>query len=77
MPSLEEQRTDVLCLRNIHFFGGRELDHKDQNLEFADCVEISFEWQKKDEQMDTVTQMASGNALLCPVQQWAAIVKKI
>ena len=74
----EKRRTDVLRLRNIRFFlGGRELDLGDQNLEYANCVSLTFEWQKKDERMDTVTQMASGDALLCPVRQWAAIAKRI
>lgn len=36
-----------------------------------------FEWQKNDELMDTVIQMVLGDALLCPVQQWTATVKRI
>ncbi len=55
---------DFLQLRNIRFFqGGRELDHGDGKLEYADCMLITFEWLKNDELMDTVTQMASENAL--------------
>mmetsp|Transcript_30867 Transcript_30867/g.65030 ORF Transcript_30867/g.65030 Transcript_30867/m.65030 type:complete len:470 (+) Transcript_30867:3029-4438(+) len=78
VPSAEKRRTDVLRLRNIRFLlNGRELDHGNSRLEFADCVAITFEWQKKDERMDTVTQMASGDALLCPVRQWAALMKRI
>ena len=33
--------------------------------------------QKKDEKADTVNQLASGDAVLCPVRSWAAIVKRI
>jgi hypothetical protein len=45
-------------------------------LEYCESVSITFEWQKKDEKDDTVTQLASGDALLCP-RQWAALVKSI
>ena len=51
--------------------------HNDPRLEFADCVSITFEFQKADGRNDTVTQMASGDALLCPVRQWAALVRRI
>jgi hypothetical protein len=33
--------------------------------------------QKKDEKGDTVTQIATGDVLLCPVRMWAAIVRRI
>ena len=49
----------------------------DGDLQNADCVSITFEMQKKDEKMDTVTQMASGDDRLCPVRSWAEIVKRI
>jgi len=63
VPSQEKRRTDMLRLQNIRFFlRGKELARRDQNLELADCVSITFEWQKKDERMDMVTQMASGGA---------------
>ncbi|KAL9183869.1 hypothetical protein ACHAXT_004725 [Thalassiosira profunda] len=39
--------------------------------------DVTFEWQKKDEKEDTVTHMASGDILLCPVKQWAAVVRRI
>ena len=55
-PQAKKGRTDVLHLRNIRFFKkGRELNHNNPWLEFADCVSITFDWQKKDERMDTVT----------------------
>ena len=66
-----------MCIRNIcFFFDGRELSHNDPRLEYADCVSVTFEFQKKDERNDTVTQMASMDILLCPVRQWAAIVER-
>ena len=78
VPQAEKRRTDILRLRNIRFFRkGRELNHNNPWLEFADCVSITFDWQKKDERMDTVTQMFSKDLILCPVRQWAAIVRRI
>ncbi len=69
---------DVLRLQNLWFFkDGQVLEQSDSHLEYADCISITFEWQKKDERMDTVTQMALGDPLLCPVRQRAATVKRI
>ena len=74
----ELRRTAILCLRNIRFFlEGKLLAHNDPNLERADCVSITFEFQKKDEKWDTVTQMNSGDILLNPVRIYAALVKRI
>ena len=78
VPQSEKRRTDVLRMRNIRFFrSGRLMDHLDPQLEYADCVSKTFEWQKKDERMDTVTQMASGDRFLCPVRLDAALVRRI
>jgi hypothetical protein len=74
----EKRRTDILRLRNLRFFrNGKELGHDSPLLEYADCVSITFEWQKNDKRMDTVTQMASGDEHLCPVRAWAALVRRI
>ena len=59
------------------FKDGILLHHDYPNLEEADCVSITFEWQKKDERMDTVTQLASEDELLCPCRVWAKIVRRI
>jgi hypothetical protein len=42
-----------------------------------DAISLTFEKQKKDEKMDTVTQIALGNVNLCRVRAAAAIVKQI
>ncbi len=74
----EQQRTKIIRQRNIRFFkGNKQLEHDHPDLEFADCVAITFKWQKKDEKMDTVTLMASEDVLLCPVRAAAAIVRRI
>ena len=46
-------------------------------MNLVDCVSVTFEFQKKDERMDTVTQIASGDNLMCPVRSWAALVRRI
>lgn len=78
VPQAEKRRTAILKLRNIRFFkSGRLLEHGDPLLEYADCVSITFEFQKKDERNDTVTQICSYDELLCPVRQWASLVRRI
>ena len=74
----EKQRTEILRLRNLRFFkDGKLVKHDDPHLEFSDCISITFKMQKKDEKNDTVTQMASGDVNMCPVQMAAAIVRRI
>lgn len=78
VPKQEQRRTDVLRLRCIRFFkDGRALKHDNPLLEFADCVAVTFEFQKKEEKNDTVTQIYSGDDVLCPVRAWAAVVRRI
>ena len=78
VPQAEKGRTDVIRLRCIRFFkDGRIVPHDNLDLFYSDCVSITFEMQKKDEKMDTVTQIATTDRTLCPVRQWAAIVQRI
>ena len=78
VPQAEKRRISILRLCCLRFFkDGRELQYSDPYLEYADCVSITFEWQNKDEINDTVTQLASENIIICPVRQWAALVKRI
>lgn len=73
----EKRRTDILRLRNFRFFtDGIEMSHDHPLLEYCDCVSITFEWQKKDERDDTVTQLTTGDPLICP-RQWATLVSRI
>ena len=77
-PQAETRRTNILRLRCLRFFKDRrELHHSDPYLEYADCVPITFEWEKKDERNDTVTPLALENIILFPVRQWDALVKRI
>ncbi len=77
-PAAEQWRTQILRLRNIRFFwDGKLINHNDDELEFSDCILLTFKKQKKDRKMDTITQMASGDVKLCPVHSAAAIVWRI
>ncbi len=57
--------------------GDKQLDHDHPELEYAECISITFEQQKKDKKMDTVLLMTSEDILLCPVRAAATIVKRI
>ena len=77
VPQADKRRTDILRLRCIRFFkDGILLSHDSPLLEHADCVAITFEFQKKDERNDTVTQLDTDHSFLSPVRIWAAIVKE-
>jgi len=78
VPQQEKRRTEILRLRNLRFFNnGRLVPHDDPSLEYSNCLNITFEMQKKDKKNDTTTQMASGDITLCPVRAAAAIVRRI
>jgi hypothetical protein len=65
----EKRHTKILWLRNLRFFNnGRLVFHDDPNLEYSNCINITFEMQKKDEKNNTTTHMALGDITLCPVR---------
>jgi len=72
------QKTKLLTIKNIRFFiGNRQLQHSDKNLASADCVSITFEYQKRDVKNNINTQHKSGDTVICPVKTWATIVKRV
>ncbi len=74
----EKQRTKILHFQNLRFFkNGQLVNHHDPSLKFANCINITFEMQKKDKKNNAVTQMSSGNVTLCPVRAAAATVCRI
>jgi hypothetical protein len=51
------RRAKVLCLRNIHFFlGTMQLANTDPRLLLADTITLKFQYQKRDERDEYVTQ---------------------
>lgn len=72
------RKTKKLRIRNIRFFrNGRIIAQTDPTLPASDYVSITFEDQKNGDKMDTITQQASGDLILCPVRAWASIVRRI
>ncbi len=67
-----------MTLGNIRFFrNGARLDQSSHDINTATCVTLTFVFQKKDLKHDSVSQLASGDPIICPVRQWAALVKRI
>jgi hypothetical protein len=78
VPKQDQHQTKQLTLGNIAFSkDGNIIHHSNPNLHLADSVSLTFESQKNDEKNETVTQWTTEQILLCPVKQWAAIVKRI
>ena len=49
VPAADQQRTTILRICNIRFFRNSDLiDHDDDELEFSNCISLTFEKQKKD-----------------------------
>ncbi len=65
-------------MRNIRFFkDGAILPHSHPNLEFVDCISLTFKCQKRQDKHNLVTQEATGDAALCPVCFAAGLVRRI
>ena len=78
VPQAEKRRTDILRLENIRFFKDSILlEHINPQCKFADSVAITFEFVKKDERNNTVTQKGTDHAFMSPVKIWYEIVKRI
>ncbi len=75
VSAAEQWQTKILSLWNNQFFKDRQLlAHNHDELEVVDCVSTTFEQQKKDEKMDTVT---SGDVTLCLVCLAASVIRQI
>ena len=68
----------VLRLRNIRFFNdGVLLQHGKPQCEFADYLSTTFNFQKRYERNNTVTQKDTNHAFMSPFKIWYAIVNRI
>ena len=73
-----ERQTHPIRKRNIVFQkDGRILPHSSPRLHLADTIAITFEYQKRDERNDTVTQWRTGDSTYCPVVVSAAVVRRL
>ena len=72
------RRTKPLCVRNFQFTSNHKvIPHNSPHLAAADCVTITFEYQKSDKRNEQVTQQRTDDPLLCPVQACASIIKRL
>ncbi len=63
-------------MHNIQFFKDSAiLLHSHPDLEFLDCVSLTFERQNRQDKNDTVTHEATGNLVLCPIRFAAGLVR--
>jgi hypothetical protein len=73
-----ERRTKLLELQNLRFYRNRqEMPHDHPELHLADCVNITFYFQKNEERDTSITQHRTNDSLLCPVRDWSNIVRRI
>jgi hypothetical protein len=78
VPKQDQQQTKPLQLGNVVCYkDGDIVPHSCSKLHLADNVSITFETQKNERKNNTITQWATDHILLCPVKQWANIIKRI
>jgi hypothetical protein len=78
VPQAKQGQMEILKLRNIQFFkDGAILPHSHPDLEFLDCISLTFKSQKRQDKNDTVTQEATGNSVFCPIRFAAGLVRRI
>jgi len=78
VSNAKDKRTKCLTLQNISFqLNGAAIPHSSPLLLAADSVSITFETQKNGRKFDTITQWRTHHETLCPVIQWASLVKRI
>jgi hypothetical protein len=72
------RRTKPLSPSSFTFWKNhRVMDHRDENLDYADCVSILFEFQKKQDRNNIVTQHRTGHPIFCPVRAAAATIRRM
>jgi hypothetical protein len=73
-----ERRTHPIRKRNMVFRkGGQILPHSLPRLHLADTIAITFEYQKRNERNNTVTQWRTDNSTYCPVVVSSAVVRRL
>jgi hypothetical protein len=73
-----ERRTKSIMKRNLVFLkDDKILPHDHLFLETADSVTVNFEYQKRDDRNDQVTQCATEHPLFYPVKIAARIIRRL
>jgi hypothetical protein len=73
-----KRRTQPIKKKSFTFIlDGKVLPHDSRYLSRADSVSVTFEFQKRDDRNDVVTQCATGDPVFCPVKVAARIVQRL
>ena len=69
----------MIMTQNTSFFlwGTEQLGHDHRELDFVDCVVLTFGQHKQDEKMDSMTLMASQDICLCLMWAAAAVMRRL
>ena len=75
----ESKRTKQLTLGNLAFYKGDiKIPHSSPlELQTADGISITFETKQNGGKFNPVMQWRTGHASLCPIIQWAALMRRI
>jgi hypothetical protein len=75
----QDKKMKILTLKNIAFYkDDNEIPYSSAStLSTANRVSITFVTQRNGRKLDTITQWKTVDKILCPVIQWAVIVKQI
>ena len=74
----ENRRTKIIRAKNIKFKKkGKSMKLDSKNLESADMVMITFEFQKNDWRSKSVHMFCTKDKILCPVKAWAKVIKRL
>ena len=72
------RRTKLIAIGNVRFYSDKQLTpHTSKQLHLADCVTITFVFQKNDTRDESITMHRTLDPTLCPVRAWAAITTRI
>lgn len=77
---LGPRKTKLRTISNVRFFIQNKLTtHDHRGLHLSDCISLTFESQKWDTKYDVIiiTQHISGVSFLCPVKNYASILRHI
>lgn len=78
VPESQQCQTRLLTVQNITFQkDGKIIPHSSPLLTLADCISVTFEYQKNNDEFETITQWKTNHKVMFPVKSWANIVQQI
>ena len=77
LTTAESKITKIIALGNIRFYRNKRNLRHDKDIENANWVNITFEYQKNDDRNESVGIYRSNHQRLCPVLLWSKIVTPV